>query len=141
MRHNKFKLHLVHEINMTPFIDVMLVLLIIFMITAPLLTVGIEVDLPKTQAGTLTEQVEPLVLSIDKSGNIFIMETKTSFAALIPRLKAITQNNPKAIIYIQADRRISHGLLMDVMGRLSYAGFKKVALIGEAANSPSSKRG
>lgn len=141
MRHNRFKLHLVHEINMTPFIDVMLVLLIIFMITAPLLTVGIDVDLPKTQAGTLNEQVEPLVLSIDKNGNIFIMETKTSFTALIPRLKAITQNNPKAVIYIQADRRISHGLLMDVMGKLNYAGFKKVALIGEALNTPPAKRG
>ena len=94
MRNSYSKKHgPVNEINMTPFIDIMLVLLIIFMITAPLMTVGVEVDLPETQAGTMTENVEPLVVSIDKAGKIFIMEIPTEVKALVPRLQAITKNN------------------------------------------------
>jgi biopolymer transport protein TolR len=120
------------EINMTPFIDIMLVLLIIFMITAPLLTVGIEVDLPETKAGTMNENIEPLVVSIDKKQHVFIMETTTSLNALVPRLEAITHNNRETVIYVQADRSVPYSTLMDVMGRLSKAGFKKVGLIGAA---------
>jgi biopolymer transport protein TolR len=130
----------VNEINMTPFIDIMLVLLIVFMITAPLLTVGVEVDLPETQAGTMSENVEPLVVSINKSGNIFIMETASDTKALIPRLLAITKNNMDTIIYVQADRTVPYGRLMDVMGRLNKAGFKKVGLIGAADNSPAHRK-
>ncbi len=122
----------VNEINMTPFIDIMLVLLIIFMITAPLLTVGIEVDLPETQAGTMNEDSEPLVISITKNGTIFIMETETKLTALIPRLQAITKNNTNTTTYVQADRTVPYSVLMDVMGRLHKAGFKKVGLIGAA---------
>lgn len=130
----------VNEINMTPFIDIMLVLLIIFMITAPLLTVGIEVDLPETQAGTMNENVEPLVISINRNNEIFIMETLTSLKALIPRLHAITKNNNETTIYIQADRTVPYSTLMDVMGRLNKAGFKKVGLIGAADNTPTSHK-
>lgn len=130
----------VNEINMTPFIDIILVLLIVFMITAPLLTVGVEVDLPETQAGTMSENVEPLVVSIDKTGNIFIMETPSDAKALIPRLQAITKNNMDTIIYVQADRTVPYGRLMDVMGRLNKAGFKKVGLIGAADNTPSPRK-
>lgn len=130
----------VNEINMTPFIDIMLVLLIVFMITAPLLTVGVEVDLPETQAGTMSENVEPLVVSINKSGNIFIMETASDTKALIPRLLAITKNNMDTIIYVQADRTVPYGRLMDVMGRLNKAGFKKVGLIGATDNSPAHRK-
>lgn len=125
----------VNEINMTPFIDIMLVLLIIFMITAPLLTVGIEVDLPETQAGTMNENVEPLVVSINRNNAIFVMETPTELKALVPRLQAITKNNTEATIYIQADRTVPYSTLMDVMGRLNKAGFKKVGLIGAADNN------
>lgn len=141
MRNSYSKKHgPVNEINMTPFIDIMLVLLIIFMITAPLMTVGVEVDLPETQAGTMTENVEPLVVSIDKTGNIFIMEIPTEAKVLIPRLQAITKNNMDTIIYIQADRTVPYGRLMDVMGRLNKAGYKKVGLIGAADATPSSKK-
>jgi len=130
----------VNEINMTPFIDIMLVLLIIFMITAPLLTVGIEVDLPETQAGTMNENVEPLVISINRNNEVFIMETPTQLKALVPRLQAITQNNHETTIYIQADRTVPYSTLMDVMGRLNKAGFKKVGLIGAADNTPTSHK-
>lgn len=130
----------VNEINMTPFIDIMLVLLIIFMITAPLLTVGIEVDLPETQAGTMNENVEPLVISINRNNEIFIMETLTPLKALIPRLQAITKNNNETTIYIQADRTVPYSSLMDVMGRLNRAGFKKVGLIGAADNTSASHK-
>ncbi|MDP3935864.1 MAG: protein TolR [Alphaproteobacteria bacterium] len=141
MRNSYSKKHgPVNEINMTPFIDIMLVLLIIFMITAPLLTVGVEVDLPETQAGTMNEDTAPLVVSIDKNGNIFIMEIATVIKALIPRLQAITKNNMETIIYVQADRTVPYGRLMDVMGRLNKAGFKKVGLIGAADATPSPKK-
>jgi biopolymer transport protein TolR len=130
----------VNEINMTPFIDIMLVLLIIFMITAPLMTVGVEVDLPETQAGTMDENVQPLVVSINKQGKVFIMEIPTDLKALVPRLQAITHNKPETTIYVQADRAVPYGVLMDVMGRLNKAGFKKVGLIGAADTLPSPKK-
>ena len=130
----------VNEINMTPFIDIMLVLLIIFMITAPLLTVGVEVDLPETQAGTMNENVQPLVISINKDGVIFIMESKAEIRALVPRLQAITKNNLDTTVYIQADRTVPCSLLMDVMGRLNKAGFKKVGLIGAANAGPGARK-
>lgn len=120
----------VNEINMTPFIDIMLVLLIIFMITAPLMTVGIEVDLPETQAGTMNESNEPLVVSINRNRQVYIMETYTEMKALVPRLQAITKNNKESTIYVQADKMVPYSVLMDVMGRLNKAGFKKVGLIG-----------
>jgi biopolymer transport protein TolR len=130
----------VNEINMTPFIDIMLVLLIIFMITAPLMTVGVEVDLPETEAGTMNENVEPLVVSINKTGQIFIMETPTDMKALVPRLLAMTKQSKETTIYVQADRTVPYGRLMEVMGRLNRAGFKKVGLIGAADTLPSSKK-
>lgn len=136
---NSNNLKPVNEINMTPFIDVMLVLLIIFMITAPLLTVGVEVDLPKTKAGAMNENIEPLVISIDKKHRIFIMETPTDIRSLTARLNAITKNNHNTTLYIQADQSIPYRIVMDVMGRLNHAGFKKVGLIGESTtNSPKS---
>lgn len=131
----------INDINMTPFIDIMLVLLIVFMITAPLLTVGIEVDLPETKAGSMNESVEPLVISINRKGDVFIMETPTPINALIPRLKAMNQATDKnAIIYIQADKSVPYSLLMDIMGRLNNAGFKKVGLIGAADKRITNRR-
>lgn len=119
------------EINVTPFVDVMLVLLIVFMVTAPLLTVGVPVDLPKTQASQLSDQIEPLVVTVNAEGRLFIQETETDAGQLVPRLQAITQNKPDTRIYVRGDRAINYGRVMEVMGLISSAGFTKVALIAE----------
>ncbi|WP_439515620.1 protein TolR [Oceanibaculum nanhaiense] len=119
------------EINVTPFVDVMLVLLIVFMVTAPLLTVGVPVDLPKTQASQLSDQVEPLVVTVNAEGRLFIQETETESGQLVPRLQAITQNKPDTRIYVRGDQAINYGRVMEVMGLINSAGFTKVALIAE----------
>ncbi len=119
------------EINVTPFVDVMLVLLIVFMVTAPLLTVGVPIDLPQTEAQNISEPVEPLVISVNREGQIFIQETEVSLDALVPRLIAITDSNPEARIYVRGDRSIAYGWVMQVMGRVNSAGFRRVALIAE----------
>lgn len=127
----KYRYRPMAEINVTPFVDVMLVLLIVFMVTAPLLTVGVPVDLPKTKAANLSDSDEPLVLSIDSSGQLFMQETRIDQGQLIPRLRAITGNNPDIRIFVRGDKSIAYGRIMDVMGRVSAAGFKKVALIAK----------
>jgi biopolymer transport protein TolR len=119
------------EINVTPFVDVMLVLLIVFMVTAPLLTVGVPVDLPKTSAQPIADQVEPLVVSIDAKGEIFIQDTSVPIAGLVARLQAITENKADTRIYVRGDRAIDYGKVMQVMGRINNAGFTRVALITE----------
>ena len=119
------------DINVTPMVDVMLVLLVIFMVTAPLLTVGVQVDLPKTQASTLPGKDEPLAVSVDSQGRIFLQETEVEIDALAPRLVAITHNNAEARIFVRGDRAISYGRVMEVMGTINAAGFSKVALITE----------
>ncbi|EKE67318.1 protein TolR [Oceanibaculum indicum] len=119
------------EINVTPFVDVMLVLLIVFMVTAPLLTVGVPVDLPKTQASQLSDQIEPLVVTVNAEGRLFIQETETDAGQLVPRLQAITQNKPDTRIYVRGDQAINYGRVMEVMGLINSAGFTKVALIAE----------
>ncbi len=117
------------EINVTPFVDVMLVLLVIFMVTAPLLTVGVEVNLPETKAGTVSGSDEPLAVSVDAQGQIFIQDTRVEFEALIPRLNAISGANPDARIFIRGDAAIDYGRVMEVMGLVNAAGYKRVALI------------
>ncbi len=117
------------EINVTPFVDVMLVLLIIFMVTAPLLTVGVQVDLPETNADTLQSDNEPLEVTIDSSGNIFIQETEIGISELVPKMKAITKNRLDTKIYVRGDEAIDYGQIMMVLGELSGSGFTKVALI------------
>ena len=119
------------EINVTPFVDVMLVLLIVFMVAAPLMTVGVPVDLPKAEAPAINEQTEPLVVSIDGSGKLFIQETPIATKDLIPRLRAITKNKAEQRIFVRGDKKISYGRVMEVMANLSAAGFTKVALIAE----------
>ena len=119
------------EINVTPMVDVMLVLLIIFMVAAPLLTVGVPVDLPKTAAATINDQDEPLVISIDKEGKLFLQDTEIPLESLVPRLNAITNNKPDTRVYVRGDRAIDYGRIMEVMGTVSSAGFTKVALIAE----------
>jgi biopolymer transport protein TolR len=129
------------EINVTPMVDVMLVLLIIFMVTAPLLTVGVPVDLPKTEAARMNDQTEPLVVSIDAAGNAYLQETRIEqLPLLIERLIAITGHNPDTKIYIRGDRSLSYGRIMEIMGAIAAAGFTKVSLIAERpTQSPPAK--
>ena len=119
------------EINVTPFVDVMLVLLIIFMVTAPLLTVGVQVDLPETSADTLPEESEPLTLTINSKGEVFIQETKIEFDNLIKKILAVSKNRTDTRIYVGGDKTINYGRVLEVMGKLSGSGFTKVALISE----------
>ena len=123
------------EINVTPFVDVMLVLLIIFMVTAPLLTVGVQVDLPETSADTLPEESEPLTLTINSKGEVFIQETKIEFNNLIKKILAVSKNRTDTRIYVRGDKTINYGRVLEVMGTLSGAGFSKVALISEPYKS------
>ena len=119
------------EINVTPLVDVMLVLLVVFMVAAPLLTIGVPVDLPQTAAPPITDPTEPLVISIDGAGRIFIQDAATETEALVPRLQAITANNPDALIYVRADKSIDYGRVLEVMSLVSSAGFRKVSLIAQ----------
>ena len=119
------------EINVTPFVDVMLVLLIIFMVTAPLLTVGVQVDLPETSADTLPEESEPLTLTINSKGEVFIQETKIEFNNLIKKILAVSNNRTDTRIYVRGDKTINYGRVLEVIGKLSGSGFTKVALISE----------
>jgi biopolymer transport protein TolR len=123
------------EINVTPFVDVMLVLLIVFMVTAPLLTVGVPIDLPKTKAQSISDSVEPLVVSINGKGEIYIQDTTVELKNLIARLSAITENKADTRIYVRGDRTIDYGRVMEVMGRINNAGFTRVALITEMPKS------
>ena len=119
------------EINVTPFVDVMLVLLIIFMVTAPLLTVGVQVDLPETSADTLPEETEPLTLTINSKGEIFIQETKVEYEKIIAKILAVSNNRTDTRIFVRGDKTINYGRVLEIMGMLSGSGFTKVALISE----------
>ncbi len=125
------------DINVTPMVDVMLVLLVIFMVTAPLLTVGIPVDLPKTKAEAMQDPDEPLVITINKQGKIYLQETELQLETVGPRLEAITHNNPDAKIFIRGDKGIDYGTVMQVMGELTSAGFRAVSLIVETPGGSS----
>ena len=121
------------EINVTPMVDVMLVLLIIFMVSAPLLTVGVPLDLPQTQAKSLEQDQKPLQLSVDIKGKVFINDTEVGLDELVPKLKAITdaRGGMEERIYMRADKKADYGTVAKVMGLLSGAGFKKLALVTE----------
>lgn len=138
-RGTRRRAHLVSEINVTPMVDVMLVLLVIFMVTAPLLTVGVPVDLPKTNASAINEKDDPLTVTVDGKGILYLQETPLELETLVPRLVAITGSNPEARIYVRGDQGISYGRVMEVMGAINAAGFKKVALISQLpqAKAPS----
>src|ERR1700726_1211989 len=126
------------EINVTPFVDVMLVLLIIFMVSAPLLTVGVPIDLPQTQAKSLDQDREPLTLSVSLQGKVFLQNSEIPIEELIPKLKAVTdaRGGYGERIYVRGDRKIDYGTVMRVMGRLSSAGFRRVALVTEVEQGP-----
>ncbi|HEY4133849.1 MAG TPA: protein TolR [Alphaproteobacteria bacterium] len=123
------------DINVTPMVDVMLVLLIIFMVTAPLLTVGVPVDLPKTDAAPITGQDEPLVISVNNQGQIFLQETTIELTDLVARLQAITSNKPDSRIFVRGDKAVNYGRVVEVMGTLSSAGFSRVSLLAELPQS------
>ena len=117
------------EINVTPFVDVMLVLLIVFMVTAPLLTVGIPVDLPKVKASALTDQKDPIEITIKFDGTLYLGESEGEVENLIPRLNAITDQNTEARIYVRGDRVVAYGRIMEIISLINSAGYIKVALV------------
>jgi biopolymer transport protein TolR len=127
------------EINVTPMVDVMLVLLIIFMVSAPLLTVGVPIDLPQTQASSLDQaDKEPLAISVNTDGKVYLQNTEIKLDELVPKLQAISQarggNDER--VYVRGDKTVDYGTVMKVMGRLSAAGFRKVALVTEVEQTP-----
>ena len=122
------------EINVTPMVDVMLVLLIIFMVSAPLLTVGVPIDLPQTKAKSLDQDKEPLTISVNTKGEVYLQNSEIKLDDLVPKLQAITQSRGGGAderIYVRGDRKVDYGTVMRVMGRLSAAGFRRVALVTE----------
>ncbi len=119
------------EINVTPMVDVMLVLLIIFMVSAPLLTVGVPIDLPESQAKSIDQDKEPLTISVNDKGQGFLQNTEIAVEELVPKLKAIGKGGTDERIYVRGDRKVDYGTVMRVMGRLSAAGYRRVALVTE----------
>ena len=119
------------EINVTPFVDVMLVLLIVFMVTAPLLTVGIPVDLPKVKASALTDQKDPIEITVKLDGTVYLGESTVEVENLIARLNAITDQNTEARIYVRGDRVVAYGRVMEIMSIINSAGYIKVALVAQ----------
>jgi len=126
------------EINVTPMVDVMLVLLIIFMVSAPLLTVGVPIDLPRTQAKSLDQDKEPLTVSVNVKEQVYLQNTEIPLDEVVPKLKAITDARGGADerIYVRGDRQVDYGTVMKVMGRISAAGFRRVALVTETEQGP-----
>ena len=125
------KNRVISQINVTPFVDVMLVLLIVFMITAPLLTVGVSVDLPKTKASQLNSKGDPIIISIKKNGELYIQEREIDTLQLLPRLKAISSGNKNLRIYVRGDKDVPYGLVLDTIAKIKSSGFKKVALVAK----------
>ena len=121
------------EINVTPMVDVMLVLLVIFMITAPLLTVGVPLDLPKSRATTLTAPKQPIIISLNREGEVFIGDERIADDDLEPRLAALAAEDSSRIVYVRSDRTNTYAQLMDTLGLVNHAGFSKVSLVAEAA--------
>ena len=125
----------ISQINVTPFVDVMLVLLIVFMITAPLLTVGVSVDLPKTKAAQLNSKGDPIVVSIKQNGDLYIQERAIDDLNLLPRLKAISAGNKDLRIYVRGDKNVPYGIVLDTIAKIKRSGFKKVALVAKLKES------
>ena len=122
------------DINVTPFVDVMLVLLIVFMVSAPLLTVGVPIDLPQSQAKALQQDNEPLTVSVNVGGDVYLQKEQIKLDDLVPKLKAVIDArgaNTDQLIYVRGDKKVDYGTMMRVMGRISGAGYHKVALVTE----------
>jgi biopolymer transport protein TolR len=126
------------EINVTPLVDVMLVLLIVFMVAAPLMTVGVPIELPKTEAKPLQSKVEPITVSVTSEGKTYLQETEIDIATLVPKLEAIAKNGYEEQIFVRGDTGVNYGRVMEVMGALSAAGYKKLGLVtGDKPKKPS----
>jgi biopolymer transport protein TolR len=121
------------EINVTPFVDVMLVLLIVFMVSAPLLTVGVPISLPQSQAKALAQDNQPLTVSVNVDGQVYLQDEEIKLDDLVPKLRAIIQARGKLddLIYVRGDKKADYGTMMRVMGRISAAGFQRIALVTE----------
>ena len=132
-RHRRRRRPVMSEINVTPMVDVMLVLLIIFMVSAPLLTVGVPIDLPQTKAKSLDQDKEPLTVSVNTKGEIYLQNSEIKIEELVAKLQAVTQarGGSDERIYVRGDKKVDYGTVMRVMGRLSAAGFRRVALVTE----------
>ncbi|MEQ9244976.1 MAG: protein TolR [Nitratireductor sp.] len=120
---------LISEINVTPFVDVMLVLLIIFMVAAPLLTVGVPIDLPETQAKALNSETQPITVSVNNEGQIYLQETEVPIEEVVPKLQAIARSGYDERIYVRGDRAADYGTVMQVMARISAAGYRNLGLV------------
>jgi biopolymer transport protein TolR len=132
-RHRRRRRPVMSEINVTPMVDVMLVLLIVFMVSAPLLTVGVPIDLPQSQAKSLDQDKEPLAISVNSEGKVFLQNTEIAIEELVPKLKAITEARGgfEERVYVRGDRKVDYGTVLRVMARLSAAGFRRIALVSE----------
>ena len=124
------------EINVTPLVDVMLVLLIVFMVAAPLMTSGVNVDLPKTSAAPLNQDSEPLTVSVNAEGKIFLQETEAPLPELVTKLQAISENKADRRIFVRGDKGLAYGRIMEVMATITQGGFTKVALLAEQTGGP-----
>ncbi|MDB5364663.1 MAG: TolR [Rhodospirillales bacterium] len=140
-KRGKYRRRVLAEINVTPMVDVMLVLLVVFMVAAPMLTTGVPVDLPKTNARAITDNDQkPLEISVDKAGDIYLMETKVDQDSLIPRLTAIAGANKEARIYLRGDKGIDYGKVMQVLSSITSAGFTKVSLVSTPAPDKAARK-
>ena len=120
---------MISEINVTPFVDVMLVLLIIFMVAAPLLTVGVPIDLPETQANAMNSETQPITISVNQQGQVYLQETEIAVDEVVPKLEAIAQTGYDERIYVRGDRAADYGTIMQVMARISAAGYRNLGLV------------
>lgn len=128
------------DVNITPLVDVMLVLMIIFMVTAPMLTVGVPVNLPKASAPAASSQSEPIIISVNAEGKIFLHETEVTMESLGPQLSLITQNNAEAPLFVRGDQTVSYGTIVTLMAAMAEAGYSKVALLAESSQPKSPKK-
>ena len=135
LRSSRKKKRSISQINVTPFVDVMLVLLIVFMITAPLLTVGVSVDLPKTKASELNSKGDPIVISIKQNGDLYIQERIIDNLQLLSRLQAISSGNKDLRVYVRGDKDVPYGIVLDTIAKIKKSGFKKVALVAKLKES------
>ncbi len=124
------------EINVTPLVDVMLVLLIIFMVAAPLMTIGVPVQLPKTAAAKVAQPKQPVVISIDDKGQPFLDKEALQPDAMMPRLKGLASQDPNQVVLVRGDKAVPYGRIVEIMGQISAAGFSKVSLIAQAPSGP-----
>jgi biopolymer transport protein TolR len=135
-RHRRRSARPMAEINVTPMVDVMLVLLIIFMVTAPLLTVGVPIELPKSEAQQLEGDKEPLTITVDPDGKIFLQDAEMQLDEIVPKLTAISKSGYEERIFVRGDRRVNYGVVMRVMGTISAAGFRRIALVSDLEQKP-----